>query len=182
MAMGGYGLDKSTNTYKYKELSSVEVLKPWSNISCPPVPDLPDEPDQYVSKAEFLCGGYDSSNPSKSCLYLNDKLEWKASSIKLPYRLYGAASVMVHKQWWITGGEDWEGDRGTSKTLLLTANGTSFVQGVDLPEGMLYHCMATINESMVFIAGNFAGDATHVSSNLKTDFTRNGAHYLHSED
>jgi len=123
--------------------------------------------DGNIDGKPLFCGGLRSQiskdggfqqNVVKNCYYF-DQNSWK-SSYPLSCPRWGASSIRLsERKTWVLGGNP---DRSLAEECLetatsseiLTADG-SYTLSFPLPEPMVYHCAAKINESHVFIVNGF---------------------------
>ena len=160
MVISGYGYDQ------VNPIQQTEILDPFNNLAeC-----NNNTIKGFLKYTPFVTNGKYSC-ASDGCTHLVQvgprTWIWNETNIKIPTHFnisIGSASVLVGsgKWWWITNGwmewTPWNKWKPNPKTILLHENETQFTDGPDLPAVMYDHCMATINETTVLIAGNSFGD------------------------
>ena len=158
MVLNGYGYDEGN------PIQQTEILDPFNNLTeCNTnIIEGFSKHTPFVTNGKYSCA-------SDGCTHLVQvgpiKWMWKKTNLKIPTGFnisIGSGSVVASGNWWITNGwmewTPWNEWTPNPKTILLHGNETHFTEGPDLPKIMYDHCMATINETTVFVAGNSFGD------------------------
>jgi len=104
-----------------------------------------------TSDGVLMCGGWTSRHPTSSC-YLLTSSGYKTMAGLLKKR-YLAASVVTPLGLWVTGGSD--GDQYLDTTEIWNNNQSR--PHVKLPMDMASHCIATLNNTHVLLAGGITG-------------------------
>merc|ERR1719233_1028649 len=104
-----------------------------------------------TSDGVLMCGGWTSRHPTSSC-YLLTSSGYKTMAGLLKKR-YLAASVVTPLGLWVTGGSD--GDQYLDTTEIWNNNQSR--PHVKLPMEMASHCIATLNNTHVLLAGGITG-------------------------
>ena len=110
---------------------------------------------EFLNGYPYVCGGWDGDVDLDECYTrVEDNEHWiRFNSLLNPRGFTSDIKVQNNNGddgWWITGGF-------TSANATEILFDDHFVPGVQLPEDMHYHCMATINNSHVFMAGSNYG-------------------------
>ena len=90
--------------------------------------------------------------------YTFAKNKWSLDkSIRMLTPRHSPAAILVQNgtKWWVTGGQNATEILQSTEMLSLGPRGLSlgFVKGIDLPVGIVGHCIARINNTHVFMAG-----------------------------
>jgi len=137
------------------------------------VPVFPANLHGYVITSDQagigICGGWNSDvrhHHSAECFHLsfgNDHWLRNPSIHPLNVRRDDAASAMLGQEWWVAGGND--GSRILSSTELRGPDG-KWKKYVKLPAPTAGHCMVTLDENRVLLAGgrqsNYAHSRTYI--------------------
>lgn len=155
LVVGGWGYDR--------DVLRTSIVNPFqkspgcnTNDIIEPSSDEKLGSDPMVTNGKYVCTfdkcftfGY---NPDIGHLKY-----WQYVDLKIPWNFYiwyGSASVVTSEYWWITSGWINEPSRNT---IILRRNETNFVPGPEFPQIKYAHCMAAINYTTVFVAGNSYG-------------------------
>ena len=150
-------------------LSNVEMLDPFNAASnCSKPPDFPQQRyymvAQSIKNEPTVCGGYSNNTfanvtMEEECFRLDNKTkrwEFKGSASLIYPRAYAADILVNDSSWWVAGGYHWYYPSFTSSDILYH-NKSTFLKGSLLPDRLVDHCMAAINESHAFIVGGSYG-------------------------
>merc|ERR1719193_2356247 len=134
------------------EVLSLPDLKPLDcNIPVFPGGEYYGYVGRSTSDGVLMCGGWTSRHPTSSC-YLLTSSGYKTMAGLLKKR-YLAASVVTPLGLWVTGGSD--GDQYLDTTEIWNNNQSR--PHVKLPMDMASHCIATLNNTHVLLAGGIIG-------------------------
>ena len=133
--------------------SDVELIDPFiAKSNCVKPDDYPLKTSEITGSAGTFCGGSFENTHNNCYQYLEQNKTWITIG-SLNYRRYAASSVLAKGNYWITGGGLLNGGTDLTTSEILKNNIGPIVQSSDLPEQLRHHCMSTINETHVFIAG-----------------------------
>ena len=159
----------------FSELSDVEIVNPfWENSTCQKPSSLPDSLDGpiigNIGDVAVICGGLKSQFSEEygfeqtiesNCQQLQQN-EWQAQENGLNCPRWGATSVMINKEtMWVLGGNtdtsssDECLDAATSSEIFKSNDLGGFEASVTLPEQMVYHCSARIDEHRIFLVNGY---------------------------
>jgi hypothetical protein len=159
----------------FSELSDVEIVNPFlENSTCQKPSSLPDSLDGpiigNIGDVAVVCGGLKTKNSDEygfeqtiesNCQQLQQN-EWQAQQNSLNCPRWGASSVMINKDtMWVLGGNtdtsssDECIDAAKSSEIFRSNELGEFEASVTLPEQMVYHCSARIDEHRIFVVNGY---------------------------
>ena len=124
-----------------------------SSSSCAGISNYPIKVSDYtggvIGGMPVFCGGETSGRESSACYAYNKTLaSWTLlADLAVPRR--GVAGAVVNGALWVTGGVSSTYHKSTE---FIFPNGTR-LDGPDLPEGRLNHCLVTLHDNQVMIIG-----------------------------
>ena len=145
-------------------LSDVELIDPMKeDSSCSDTQNLPQKTEGMIGALfqnfPIVCGGnVEGSGISNKCFqHYSTSNTWEEFYSHLLLRREYATAIKIQNKIWISGGD---GKNSTSliSSELLSDEGTFTMTTSNLPEKMLDHCVSTINDTHIFIAGTSKGN------------------------
>jgi hypothetical protein len=145
-----------------KQMEFMDLEDP-TNV-CQPSSFLADYPiDVYAASGGLLtnnnaliCGGTAGSKRLDDCFSINHNGIKNGSRLSQP-RFAAASVVWNSTTLWMTGG-DFDGSERTKSTEFVQLTGTT--PGPDLPLGVAFHCLVSLNDTTVILIGGSLQDGT----------------------
>ena len=157
------GLSSFANIIQDSEI--INSFNSWKNCSQPSY--YPTPVYSSSSAGTIVCGGVSYNRSISSLCYNFDGANWESNSELIQAR-YGASSVFLSNgSMWIQGGQNQE---LLDTTEIYDEVTGSFMMSVKLPDPMSDHCISTINETHIFIAGSSLNGTTSYIVDIGNDF------------
>ena len=133
--------------------SDVELIDPFvENSHCIKPSNYPFKTSDITGSGGIVCGG-SFENPDHSCFKYSIQDKTWSNVGSLNAQRYAASSVLMHDDYWITGGGQLNGLTSLVTSEILKDSQGPFTKSADLPEQLQDHCMSVLNDTHVFIAG-----------------------------
>ena len=131
-------------------ISTVEYFNPYAvENRCDNRNDYPRNVTHVCGDKELFCGGYD--NILTGQCYRLEGTKWTQRANLINPRSSGSCMYLSNSSFWIVGGQG-----GYSSSEMIMDVETGNVQhSSQLPGKSFLHCMARINQTHLFVAGNF---------------------------
>ena len=137
----------------YNLTSDVELINPFVlNSNCTKPANYPLKTSDITGRGGIICGG-GFENTFNDCFEYSYQNQTWLSVGRLNDQRYGASSVFLNGNYWITGGGLLNGRLSLVTSEMLKGKHSPFIRSSDLPEQMRHHCMSVVNDTHVFIAG-----------------------------
>ena len=156
-------------------LNDVELFNPdTSDNNCTKPQNYPQNIEGLCGENSLVCGGHNDANDyPNECYELVDG-HWRDAGSLAYGRRFAACQMLNNGSFWISGGFNVNDYNIPSSSEIRIDDSTGFLPSTQLPVPMDRHCVAKIDNSRLFIAGNSQlgyeklAYVVHVQSN---DFT-----------